>query len=373
MFRSRVNMHIISKPAVMLTVLTAVLLLPGVGATDDTAGYVSVKQLAEECRISMFFEELSNRVRLVGEDIEAVVAPGLDMAIINAEMVRLESRVRLYKGDVHVPEGFAEVVKARVEEKRQERRRKEKEAQEKGKKLVRVVIDPGHGGRFPGACAHGLQEKEINLSVAFKVKDLLEAEGIEVLMTRSRDTHLSDDLSTDLDRRCDFTNSKKADIFISIHANSSVDVSATGFEVFVARPNDELDRKSAKGARETPIAGEDLGGDKKSETELDKILWRALLKEYYSQGMDLAGKICEGLDANIMDDNRGVNNEVGFRVIKWTRCPAVLVEVGFMSHRGTAQKLATGSYRRKVARGIADGILEFKKEYDATYGFTKPK
>jgi N-acetylmuramoyl-L-alanine amidase len=191
-------------------------------------------------------------------------------------------------------------------------------------------------------------------------------------MTRTRDIELSQDLSTDLDLRCDFTNSKKADIFVSVHANAGPEY-ATGFEVFVTKPEFKLDIKSDKGARESPITGDEVGGEAQSSRTLSEIVWRALLKEYYDQSMELAEKICEGLDENIPDDNRGVNNEHDFRVTTWTRCPAVLVEMGFMTNRATAQKLKTKRYLKAVAKGIAEGILEFKKEYDATSGFTKPK
>ena len=116
-----------------------------------------------------------------------------------------------------------------------------------------------------------------------------------------------------------------------------------------------------------------IDGEVKSGVVIDRLIWRALLKEYYNHSIKLARQICSRLEANIDDENRGVDSKHGFRVVKWTRCPAVLVEVGFMTHRMTAAKLKTEAYRRKIAHGIAEGILEFKKEYDATRGFTKPE
>jgi N-acetylmuramoyl-L-alanine amidase len=355
-----------------LTVLTlaAVVALPGTALPQQHVKYVSARQVAHECRMSVFFEELSNRLRLEEEDTQVVVTPGLDLAIFDGETVKLEARVKLARGEVQIPDSFAAMLKERLQQKRDERRKREKVAQAQGKKLTKVVIDPGHGGRFPGACAHGLQEKEINLDVSKMVKELLEEQGIEVLMTRTRDVHLSEYLSRDLDLRCDFSNSKKADIFVSIHANAGPP-SATGFEVYVVRPRRELDDRVEKATREAPITGEELGGQVKRAGEIDRIVWRTLLKEYYDQSRCLAGKIIEELDEAITDKNRGVL-ESNFRVIKNTRCPAVLVEMGFMSNRATAAKLATKAYRKRIAGGIAGGILEFKKEYDATCGFTRP-
>lgn len=356
--------------AILMIFTAAVVALPGWLAAQDEAKYVGVDEVAAECRLTVFHEELSNRLKLLSEDTEVVVAPGLDIASLDAETVRLGARVRFEKGEVQIPESFATAIKDLVERKRLERLRKSGKISEGGRKLRRVVLDPGHGGKFPGAVAHGMEEKEINLSIAFKVRDILVDEGIEVLMTRTKDVELSDDLSTDLDMRCDFTNSKKADIFVSIHTDSYDDPSATGFTVYTARLEEDLERRAAKGTRESPLTGDELGGKLKPDAEMNKILWKTLLREYHYQSRELAKKICKKLDANVNDINRGVKEE-GFRVIKWTRCPAVLVEVGFMSNWKTAQKLKTDSYRNKLARGIAQGILEFKKEYDRTDGFTR--
>ncbi len=367
-------MSIISTVARWTTVLAlfaATVVLPGTAVGQDKVKYVGAHHVALECGLSLFFDDLSNRLRLVSEDTEAVVTPGLDVAMLDCEIVNLQSRVMLKRGEVQIPESFVEMLKKRLEEKRAQRRKKEEAAQAQGKKLRRVVLDPGHGGRFPGACANGLQEKDINLSVSLKVKDMLEEQGVEVLMTRERDVHLSEDHKTDLELRCDFTNSKKADIFVSIHANGCTNPAATGFEVYVVRPHRELNDRVEKAAREAPVTGEELGGRAKRATEIDKIVWRALLMAYFEQSKCLAEKISGKLDTAIADNNRGVL-ESNFRVIRNSRCPAVLVEMGFMSHRATAAKLKTDAYRRKIARGIAEGILAFKKKYDATCGFTKP-
>ena len=353
-----------------LFVAASIAFLPVAYAQEGQTGFVGVYKLAEELQLAMFFDDLSNRLTLVSEDAEAVVTPGLDVATLDSRSVKLKARVKLEKGEVQIPEGFALRLKKQIEKKRAERKKKERVLLAKGKKLKRIVLDPGHGGRFPGACAHGLEEKEINLSVARKLKRMLEDQGIEVLMTRTRDTELSEDLSTDLDLRCDFTNSKRADIFVSIHANAGPP-SATGFEVYIPRPEFELDRRTAKAARQAPLKGDKVEGEVKPDSKLDTIAWRMLLKEYYTQSESLAQKIIEGLSMHIDDNNRGIYNHREFRVITYTRCPAVLVEMGFMSNRTTARKLATDSYRTSVAKGIAKGILEFKQEYDKTEGFTK--
>ncbi len=343
--------------------------LPAQTAAEEPVAFLSVTRLAQECGLSVFLDDLSNRVSLQGEDTEVIVTPGLDVASFNSEIIKLASRARFFRGEVEVPQTFAETVARRVEKMRRERLKKKK-AGVPGRRLSRVVLDPGHGGKFPGAVAHGLQEKEINLWLALRVRDILREQGLEVLMTRSTDRDLSYDLSTDLDMRCEFANSKRADIFLSIHANASVDTSATGFEAYVVRPAEDIEKRVAKAMKKYSIDTDKLSAEKADDPALEKILWRALLQEYHTQGRSLAKKICSSLEAKIDDNNRGVL-EAGFRVIKWTWCPAVLVEVGFMSNRHTARKLKRKSYRKAIAEAIAEGILKFKEEFDRTAGFSK--
>ncbi len=173
----------------------------------------------------------------------------------------------------------------------------------------RVVIDPGHGGRDPGASAtNGYSEKTINLAVARKVAGLLRQSGVDVVMTRDGDNFI------ELNERAAISNRVGADLFVSIHADSCGDSGVQGFTVYVA----EAGSWPAKRAAEM-IAG----------------------------GMESAGV-----------ESRGVRT-ANYRVLVRTQSPAVLVELGYLSNHWEADRLVEGSYQYRLANAIADGIVDY--------------
>lgn len=176
----------------------------------------------------------------------------------------------------------------------------------------RIVIDAGHGSQDPGAVANGLQEKEIVLDVSLRLQKLLEAEGIEVLMTRSDDTFF------ELSERVQFANANFADAFISIHSNAAENKSANGTETF----------------------------------------WNATYngKESKKLAQDIQARLLKKLATF----DRGVK-EANFHVIKNTVMPSVLVELAFVTNQEDAIKLASNEFRQKSAEAIFEGIMEFYK------------
>lgn len=172
---------------------------------------------------------------------------------------------------------------------------------------MKFCIDAGHGGSDPGAVNGKYQEKNATLGIALKIADKLKEKGHQVVLTRSQDQALI------LQTRCDISNAAKADAFISIHCNSAENKDASGIETF-------------------KYPG--VGGVTKR----------------------LAENIQNGLASNFPEEkNRGVK-EAQYYVLKHTKAPAVLVEVGFISHSETAEKLFRFSYQEKLARVIAEGI-----------------
>ena len=158
-----------------------------------------------------------------------------------------------------------------------------------------ITIDPGHGGHDPGAVGNGLQEKEINLSIALKVQKILKQKGINVVMTRTNDTFLS------LSERVDVAVRKNADTFVSIHTNSAAAASASGTETYFSSA--ALNSRSAD--------------SKQLATFIQNRLYPALGTK----------------DRKVKD--------AGFQVIKKNPLPAVLVELGFISNSSDASKLGS--------------------------------
>jgi N-acetylmuramoyl-L-alanine amidase CwlD len=181
-----------------------------------------------------------------------------------------------------------------------------------------IVIDPGHGGIHTGARGRsGIYEKDINLGVARHVKTLLEERGWRVIMTRAADRELVREINADLDARADMANGAGADAFISIHTNYAENTSAQGFEVYYYAPS--------------------------------------------RRGAILAREIERSLKAATPDEDRGVKT-ANFRVIKRARIPAVLVEIGFVSHPPTERRLASDDYRRTLAEAIVRGVEAYRRK-----------
>ncbi len=216
-----------------------------------------------------------------------------------------------------------------------------------------VVIDAGHGGHDPGATSSWAREEDIVLDVALRLKALLEAEGVHVVLTRDDDTFLT------LQERSTFATTDR-NVFVSIHANSADASSAQGIETWVfgrpldpgliSRAIDENGGGDVGAARteEAAAIATDIAGDILRETQLNYSLALADMVQ---------GRLVRATDAN----DRGVRQNL-FYVIRNSRIPAILVEVGFVSNPDEGRRLADAAYRAQVSDALADGILTFLRE-----------
>lgn len=173
-------------------------------------------------------------------------------------------------------------------------------------KYTTVIIDPGHGGKDRGAKWGGVSEAYLNLKVAKKVEALLKAKKIPVRMTRRSDVYLT------LAQRAAVANRYKDAIFVSIHFNAHTNTSIKGVETFYA---------SAKGKK-------------------------------------IAASIQSGISRHIKTRNRGIKSGKSFAVLNKTKCPAVLVECGFISNPYERSRCAQSWYQALAARGIVEGIIK---------------
>ncbi len=172
-----------------------------------------------------------------------------------------------------------------------------------------VVIDPGHGGTDPGATSYlGYYEKEINLKISLKLASYLRQGGIEVVMTRDSDVYPT------LEDRAALANRIDPDLFVSIHNNTNHTRNTRGYTVYIARSASQNSKK--------------------------------------------AGRAIEGTMGQTGLRSLGMRNE-DYRVLKNTKCPAVLVECGHISNPTEAAMLEDGRFQDNIARAIADGILEY--------------
>jgi len=228
----------------------------------------------------------------------------------------------------------------------------------------KIVLDPGHGGKDPGARGRkGTKEKEIVLDVALRIRDLLAENGVDVIMTRDKDQFIS------LGRRTQIANKNKADFFISIHANSSRSRVASGFEVYYLS-NTVDDESRAIAAMEN--ANLDIEEDAFSgrTQDLDATLWDLINSENRTESAELAKELEQSARARLGVRNRGVKS-ARFAVLKGATMPAVLVEVGFLTNPVEEERLLSSGYRQRLAEAITTGILNYKSRYEKTEGFTQ--
>lgn len=224
-----------------------------------------------------------------------------------------------------------------------------------------IVLDPGHGGKDPGAVGKKLkaQEKDINLEVSLKLKALIERElGLKVLMTRNDDRFVS------LGDRTKFANENRADLFISIHTNASKSSTSKGTETYYLSTAVTSDARAVEALENQVVDLYEGGVAARSKYDgLDFILSDLSQTEHLESSNELAGNIQQNIVAGTKAYDRGVK-QANFYVLRGAFMPAVLVELGFISNPDEERLLIQSDYQQRLARTIFEGIKRFKYRYD---------
>ena len=228
-----------------------------------------------------------------------------------------------------------------------------------GEEIQTIVIDPGHGGRMePGAQGkYGTLEKDITLALALKLKDVVERNRpVRVVLTRDTDVSVS------LENRAARANSEKADLFISIHVNSSFRKDARGSETFFlgTEASDDETRRLAYLENNPADVERGIGGD--NEDEIAMILWDMAQSAYLKESSLLAETIQEELNSLLKTRNRGIK-QIPFKVLTGVACPAVLVEVAFISNPDEERMLQTEWFQNNVVEAIYRGVESYIDRY----------
>lgn len=222
-----------------------------------------------------------------------------------------------------------------------------------------IVIDPGHGGRMePGAQGKfGTLEKDIALALSLKLKDVIE-QKLPVRVELTRDS----DVSVSLENRAAIANHEKADLFLSIHVNSSYRKDARGSETFFLsnEATDDESRKLAYLENNPADVERGIGGD--NQDEITMILWDMAQSAYLKESSLLAETIQEELNYLLKTRNRGIK-QAPFRVLTGVACPAVLVEVGFISNPDEEKRLRTQWFQNNVVEAIFRGVENYIDRY----------
>jgi N-acetylmuramoyl-L-alanine amidase len=220
-----------------------------------------------------------------------------------------------------------------------------------GLKIGKIVIDPGHGGHDTGTIGpNGLEEKELVLDVGRRLGKLLETRlGAEVVYTRKDDTFIP------LETRTAVANQARADLFVSIHANSSHDPDARGVETYY------LNFTSSPEALE--VAARENAVSEKSIYELQDLVKKIALKEKIEESREFAGDVEQSLHSGLAAKSpairdRGVK-KAPFIVLIGANMPSILAEISFVSNPTDEHRLATGEYRQRIAESLYRGIAKY--------------
>ncbi len=307
--------------------------------------YLTPAQLATQLGLNYSLESTTGRLVLLRHDEPMVVlAPRMRRALVANQLHDLpEPGLNSYGGRVGIPPSVAEILSQALPKYHEP---------EPGQ--WKVVIDPGHGGKDPGAIgSRGTKEKDVNLYIAIRLRDALTRSGIEAVMTRETDVFIP------LEERAQICRRQSPDAFVSIHANAAESVSATGIETFYI--TQEVDDVARSRTAWLPPEGTQkfLGTRTVSSGQTQEFLYTVLYEQLRRQSRLLALNIQGTLiDSLVLSPDRGVKEE-NFHVLRGAICPAALVETGFLSNPSTEKLLSSPYHRKKVADAIAAGIVRY--------------
>ncbi|MCX5694135.1 MAG: N-acetylmuramoyl-L-alanine amidase [Candidatus Omnitrophica bacterium] len=314
--------------------------------------YYPLVTLCDLRGVTMQYDPLIRTVYLSKDLQHSSLRVGDALVLVNDNTLRLNNPIDIYQGTIAVPLQYKEQVfdvlfrQAVLVHRRPG----------VGKiRLTKVVIDAGHGGNDPGAIGkNGLKEKDVNLDIAKRLSNLLKAEGVQTVLTRSTDKFIP------LSMRVSIANRSKADLFISIHSNAARSRSLCGFEVYYVAPSVSDSKRAVLTSRTTALnlKGADFASNSQ---ELKTIIWDMIYTNSRAESIELSRSLCKVMDSSIDADILGVKN-ARFQVLKGITMPGVLIEVGFVSNFNEERLLKTSSYREKLADGILEGVRDYSRD-----------
>ena len=225
-------------------------------------------------------------------------------------------------------------------------------ARQLGLSVSRIVIDPGHGGRDPGTIARGLSEASLTLDVALRLEKLLQKElGVEVVLTRRTDVYVP------LEERTAIANRHNADLFLSIHANSSRNASAKGIETYYL--------SFASSPEAEAVAARENSASEREMHHLPDLVKAITLNNKLDESRDLANMVQNALVGTLKKSNKEVRSrgvkKAPFVVLIGAAMPSVLAEISFITNRQELQLLKTPAYKDRIAQALHAAVLRYRK------------
>jgi N-acetylmuramoyl-L-alanine amidase len=224
-------------------------------------------------------------------------------------------------------------------------------------KLDTIIIDPGHGGKDPGAIGYrGTKEKDITLDVAKRLAKKIERNmKIKTILTRDEDTFIG------LRERSKLANAQNGKLFISIHANSAEDQRAHGFETYLIGLNKNAAAVKTAARENAVLALE--GSDVEKLTD-EALIKASLFQTSFANGSErFAALVQEEMNKRLQSRDRGVK-QAGFYVLAYTSMPNVLIELGYISNPSEEKKLRSSQYKDALATSIYRAIEKYQNTLD---------
>ncbi len=324
----------------------------------EDSGLVNLVDAAAKTGASVFWDPLSGTGLLDKNGHQISFRAGDDFVLQDYGKIVMTDSPVLKNGAVFVSQKFLSTADSIFKQ----------EVSESGYRIGAIIVDPGHGGKDPGAMdTHVIngkkvtvQEKDVTLAVGQMLYARLKAAypDKKILMTRSTDVFLT------LSQRTDIANSVKlkdheAVLYISVHVNASLDKKASGYEVWYLTPD----------YRRT-VLDKNASDDK----SLFPILNSMMEEEYTTESILIAKFIMDGMQAQVgkFTSPRGIKAEEWF-VVRNANMPSVLVELGFLTNEKEAALLSDNAYLQKAALGIYNGMSAFVTHFERSRGFTGTK
>jgi N-acetylmuramoyl-L-alanine amidase len=342
----------------------------------DGRHYILLIDVCTANGIEWEWDSVSGKIALRKNGREVIFLVGSKYYYAGEEIKKMPEPAVMKNGSIYMPLQFAKYTIKRLFEVEEKSRVSGTEAipkreaieaerpSEKKYRIKKVVIDPGHGGKDPGAISRtGLREKDIVLDVSRKIKMELEENGIEVIMTRDSDRFIP------LSERTRIASRNDADLFVSIHANANRARWLRGFEVYYLSEATD-DNARALATAENSVLKYEEDSFAKHTKDLDAIVWDLTFTENREESIELAGFICQEVGRVVRPQENGVKR-ARFYVLKGAEMPAVLVELSYISNRLDEKNLRDSYYREDLAKGVAAGIIGYKCEYERANGFSR--
>lgn len=376
----RKNIFIFVAIVLLLTTEAQALLIRGTDEAIDAPAvrinrvdYVPLDLVARAYGFTLEWDSFAKTASLRRDAAAIKLLLGTDIALVNESALSTRNELRLYKGILSVPKTFpTNVLEPFIKSMPRHPAapagpavKLEIPAAPPLKYAIRkIAIDAGHGGRDPGAIGReGTREKDVVLDIALRLKEELQAKNVEVIMTRDKDVFIP------LTKRAELANDAGCDFFISIHANASRARRAQGFEVYYLSEAIDDNARALEAAENASLKFEESSLNS-SSSALQATLWDMVNTENRAESVELGSYICSAASKRLEASTRGVKR-ARFVVLKGANMPAVLVEVGFISNKKEAARLANPYYRQMLAETLASGIMNYKNIYERTDGFTK--